>query len=185
MLNDEYIETKSGIGIDSKLKDKYIHYAIKGDKNAYSKLILDIEGKLYRISKSVLKEDADCMDAIQEALLRAWLKLPSLRDPSLFEHWLARILIHECYRIAKKRKSFNLAIQLVDSSSPDPAEHMIMEEAIYSLNINQRVPLVLHHIIGYKVHEIARMLKIPIGTVKSRLMRGRRQLKSIIMEESI
>ena len=49
-------------------------------------------------------DDADCADAIQEALLRAWLQLPKLRNHQLFEHWLVRIVLRECYRITKRRK---------------------------------------------------------------------------------
>jgi RNA polymerase sigma-70 factor (ECF subfamily) len=59
---------------------------------------------------------------------------------------------------------------------------MAVEEAVYKLKVEQRAPLILHHMMGYKVYEIAKMLSIPEGTVKSRLTRARRNLKSIIKE---
>jgi RNA polymerase sigma-70 factor (ECF subfamily) len=161
-------------------KEKYINMAMAGDKAAYSNLILGMENKLYRISRSVLRDDADCADAIQEALIRAWLKLPELRDPALFEHWLVRILLRECYRIAKKIDYYDTQADVPSRGSTDPTQRLALEEAVYKLKPEHRTPLILHHMMGYKVHEIAKMLAIPEGTVKSRLLRARRKLKSII-----
>ena len=163
-------------------KEKYISMAMAGDKAAYSNLILGMEHKLYRISRSVLRDDADCADAIQEALIRAWLKLPELRDPALFEHWLVRILLRECYRIAKKIDYYDTKDDMPSDSSADPTQRMELEEAVYKLKPEHRTPLILHHMMGYKVQEIAAILSLPEGTVKSRLLRARRKLKSIIKE---
>jgi RNA polymerase sigma-70 factor (ECF subfamily) len=163
-------------------KEKYINMAIDGDKAAYSNLILGMEHKLYRISRSVLRDDADCADAIQEALIRAWLKLPELRDPALFEHWLTRILLRECYRIAKKTNYCDTQSEIPSGTGRDPTQRIVLEEAVYKLKPEHRTPLILHHMMGYKVHEIAKMLSLPEGTVKSRLLRARRKLKSIIKE---
>lgn len=165
-------------------KGKNIVLALGGDKAAFSKIIINMENKLYRISRSVLREDADCADAIQEALIRAWLKLPTLHNPERFEHWLVRILLRECYRIAKKTKYFALEKENTAYIDADPTEHMDLHEAMYKLKIEHRAPLILHHMMGYKVYEIAQMLNVPAGTIKSRLMRGRKKLKSIIKEQT-
>ncbi len=169
------------------IKNSYedrVKKAIKGDKKAYSEIILGMEQKLYRVSRSVLRDDADCADAIQEALIRAWLKLPSLRSHELFEHWLIRILLRECYRIAKQTKYYPLETnQIGHETQPDFSQRILLEEAVYSLKIEQRSPFVLHHMMGYKVYETAKILDIPEGTVKSSLMRARNKLKNILQEE--
>jgi RNA polymerase sigma-70 factor (ECF subfamily) len=167
---------------DAQKKERCIGLAIAGDKTAYSKLILGMEHKLYRISRSVLRDDADCADAIQEALIRAWLRISSLRDPALFEHWLARILLRECYRIAKKTNRYDIRNETPAHADPDHAQRMAVEDAVYKLKADLRAPLILHHMMGYKVYEVAKMLSIPEGTVKSRLLRARQNLKSIIKE---
>ena len=167
---------------DAPKKEKYIEKAIRGDKNAYSTLILGMENKLYRISRSVLRDDADCADAIQEALIRAWLRISTLRDPALFEHWLARILLRECYRIAKRANRYDAQTEVPAHDNQDPSQKIAVEEAVYKLKAEHRTPLILHHMMGYKVYEIAQMLSIPEGTVKSRLIRARRKLRSIIKE---
>ena len=74
------------------------------DKEKFGKLVLDNERQLYRIAKSILKNDSDCADAAQEAVTRAFEKLHTLRNDQYAKTWLIRILIHECFRLAKNRE---------------------------------------------------------------------------------
>lgn len=163
--------------------DNQIIRAINGDKAAFSQIIKGKENKLYRISRSVLRNDADCADAIQEALLRAWLKLPELRDYQLFEHWLVRIVLRECYRITKKRKFDSINYENAATYKENVDDKIAIQDAIYSLDVKKRVTFILHYIEGYKVYEIAHIMNIPEGTVKSRLMRARNEMRSLLKEE--
>ena len=69
------------------------------------------------------------------------------------------------------------------SAQEDPAEHLKLRRALFQLREKEREPIVLHYIEGYSVKQVAKILRIPVGTVKTRLMRGRSQLKAILHEE--
>jgi len=158
--------------------------AARGDKEAFSQLVKGMENRLYRVSRSVLRNDADCADAIQEALIRAWLNLPELRSHHLFEHWLIRIVLRECYRIAKVKQHESL--DLMDNAAEyktNADDKIAIQNAVYSLDIKKRVPFVLHYIEGYKLHEIADMLGISENTVKTRLMRARGEMREELKED--
>lgn len=74
------------------------------DKEAFANVVLSSTDSLYRISKSILKNDADCEDAVQEAIAIGFSKLDTLRQDAYAKTWLTRILIHECYGLLKKRE---------------------------------------------------------------------------------
>ena len=73
------------------------------DEREFSRRVRSMRDRLWRVSFSILRSTADSEDAMQEALLRAWKNVHSLRDKSLFETWLTRILIIECRRLIRKR----------------------------------------------------------------------------------
>ena len=74
-------------------------------KDAFIREVRDAEAMLYHISKSILKNDSDCGDAVQETILKAYEKLPTLKKEKYFRTWITRILINECKGILRKRKS--------------------------------------------------------------------------------
>lgn len=136
------------------------------------------EQKLFRIAYSVLRNEADCADAVQEALLKAWQKRGTLRDERLFDTWLVRIVINECYQLIRKHRS------VIPVQEPQrPAEDQALHDALMALPDNLRLPIALHYAEGYTVAEVARMLRLPQGTVKNRLVRGRKQLRAELSGE--
>lgn len=139
------------------------------------------ERRLYRIARTMLRSDADCEDAVQETLLRAWAKLATLREEQFFETWLIRILINECKTLYRKRPR---AESEIPESLAAPAEDRKLMDALMNLPEKYRIPLELHYIEGYGVAEIARMLFIPEGTVKWRMNRGRAMLRTELGEEA-
>ena len=74
-------------------------------KDVFIKEVRDAEAMLYHISKSILKNDSDCGDAVQETILKAYEKLPTLKKEKYFRTWITRILINECKGILRKRKN--------------------------------------------------------------------------------
>ena len=74
------------------------------DKQEFSRRVLAVEGRLYRISCGMLREPQDRLDAVQEAVLKAWQNLGRLRREEFFETWLTRILINECHNIQGARR---------------------------------------------------------------------------------
>lgn len=140
----------------------------------FSEKVRENKDRLWRISYSILRNGADCDDAMQEALLRAWKQISSLRNEEYFTTWLTRILINECKRILKRGKPQPLPDTLPEEqTSANPA----LRDAILALPLNLRIPLVLHYIEGYPVKHIAAMLRLPETTVNWRLHSARKQIR--------
>ena len=154
------------------------------DKNEFTGLVLEAETMLYRISKSILKNDFDCADAVQEAILKAFRNSDSLREKKYFKTWLCRILIHECYRVCNSRKNITSFEDYTKTEPEFEFEHgdIDLYGAIMRLKDKHRLVVTLHYIEGFNIPEIAKMLKIPSGTVNSRLSRAKSELKLFINE---
>lgn len=153
------------------------------ERQAFAKLVIENERQLYRIAKSILKSDEDCADAAQEAVARGFAALPALKEERYAKTWLIRILIHECYRIAKERAKFlSLEQETQRRDCGKNKDYSELYEALSSLPADFRVTLVMHYMEGYSVKEMADILQLPEGTVKSRMARGREQLRRILEE---
>jgi RNA polymerase sigma-70 factor (ECF subfamily) len=156
------------------------------NKNDFAEKVTAAEATLYHISKSILKNDCDCADAVQETIITAYSKLHSLRDERFFKTWLCRILINECYQICRANKR---VVSLEDYMEADYASvqqnNLGLFDAIMELKTDLRLVIVLHYIEGFQTTEMAEMLKIPEGTVKSRLSRARTELKSVLGEKEV
>ena len=139
------------------------------------------ERRLYRVARTMLPREADCEDAVQEALLRAWDRLHTLREEAYFETWLIRILINQCKTFYRRRSPEPTELT-EDIPQPQPGETPLLD-ALMTLPQKPRVALELHYIEGYSVKETARILNVPEGTLKWRLSRGRALLKQAIERE--
>ena len=139
------------------------------------------ERRLYRVARTMLPREADCEDAVQEALLRAWDRLHTLRAEAYFETWLIRILINQCKTFYRRRPPEPTELT-EDIPQPQPGETPLLD-ALMTLPQKPRVALELHYIEGYSVKEAARILNVPEGTLKWRLSRGRALLKQAIERE--
>lgn len=150
----------------------------------YMSRVLGMERKLYRIAHSVLWNDADCADAIQEAITKGWMKKATLREVCFFETWLVRILINECRNIQRREKLRLLPLDegIKVQQEDDLVENLRLREALKQLPEKYRLVLLLHHLEGYDLEEIARMLGCPRTTIKSRLHQARKSLKTILQE---
>ena len=136
------------------------------------------ERRLYRVARTMLPRECDCEDAVQEALLRAWDRLDTLREEKYFETWLMRILINQCRTFYRRRPP--APAELTENiPQPEPEDAPLLE-ALMGLPQKLRAALELHYIEGYSIAETARILRLPEGTVKWRLSRGRAQLKQIL-----
>jgi len=139
------------------------------------------ERRLYRVARTMLPQECDCEDAVQEALLRAWDRRETLRQEAYFDTWLIRILINQCKTFYRRRPPE--PAELTEDIPQVTSEETPLLEALMGLPRKQRVTLELHYIEGYSVAETARILRLPEGTVKWRLKRGREQLKEFLTRE--
>lgn len=150
------------------------------DNSVFEKLVLQNEQTLYRVSMSMLKNEADAQDAVHDAILKAFEKIDTLKKEEAFSAWLTRILIRCCYKQLKRNKHYDVfGENLPEASSRDnPYVDLEIGEAINNLSPKIRVVIILYYVENYSIKEITRILNIPEGTVKSRLKSGRQQLKS-------
>lgn len=151
-------------------------------KEAFANVIMENERSFYHISKSILKNDEDCADAVQEAIAIAFSKLSGLRQDCYAKTWFTRILINECYHLIKDRKRC-LPMEREEDSAAETEEYSELYLALAQLNPDLRMTVVLHYIEGFSVKETALIQKISEGTVKSRLSRGREKLKQLLEEQ--
>lgn len=150
----------------------------------YIERVRRMERCLYRVAYAILWNDADCADAVSEAVFRGWMKKNGLRSSEYLETWLTRILINCSRDILKKRKSLPLD-EASNAAAPDPVPDPELREALRMLPDKYRIPLILHHLEGFGLSEIAEMLKIPERLVKSRLHQARRLLAKLMEEECL
>lgn len=130
---------------------------------------------MYRVAYALLRNDADCRDAMQEAALKAWEKRHTLKDERYFSTWLTRILINACHDIQRRRLRILALEDLPEPSVPPPDPTLSM--ALASLPEKLRLPLTLHEMEGMSYAEISRVLHIPQTTVVGRIHRAKLQLR--------
>ena len=155
------------------------------DKVTFGKLVLESEVQLYRIAKAILQRDEDCADAAQEAVTRAFENLGALKNDAYAKTWLIRILINECYRLAKRRAREMSVPEVRYTAGVEDRDYSGLYAALSALEPEFRVVLELHYMEGFQIQEIAGILKVAEGTVKSRMHRGREKMKKLLSEEGL
>ena len=108
--------------------------------------------RLWRISYLILRNPADCDDAVQEALMRGWTGLGKLRSEEYFETWLVRILINVSRNMLKRRR---LSVELNENLAGEQPPDTELRDAIRMLEMKYRMPLILHHLEGYSLGDCA------------------------------
>jgi len=152
-----------------------VEAARRGDHEAFEVLATSAGDRLYAVARLVLRDTALAEDAVQEALVRAWQQLPSLRDPDRFDAWLYRLVVNACADQGRQLRRLSLQVQTVpvDASVSDHtkavADREQLERGFSRLKPEQRAVVVLHFYNGFSAVEIARILGIPDGTARSRL----------------
>ena len=172
-----------------------IQKAVSGDAGAFEQLVLRYQTQVYNLALRMVSNDADAQDLAQEAFVRAWRALGSFQFSSQFSTWLYRLTSNICIdflRAQKKHKAVSLTVLQDDEtqqwdmedSNPLPEEQMIDREeqealarAIEALDPEYRQVLILRIVNDCSYQQIAEVLGIREGTVKSRLSRAREQLR--------
>lgn len=151
-------------------------------KETFVKQVQEAEDVLYRVARTILMEEEDCEDAVQNAILHAYEKLETLRQEQCFKTWLVRIMINECYKIQRTQKSVVSYEEYFENRGQEKEDFSELYQAILRLKPKVRITVVLFYVEGYSVLEIKDILKVPAGTVKSRLSKGRKELKRMLEE---
>ena len=143
---------------------------------AFAERIIAMQARLYRVSASVLRQRADQEDAVQSCIEKAWRKLPLLRDEDRLEQWVTSILINECRSMIRRRRWVIPVAEVPDTPAPPDADPDLYR-FFTSLPDKLRLVMTLRYVEGFEVSDIAHTLRIPEGTVKSRLARGRERMR--------
>ena len=171
-------------------RSELVRRARQGDRDAYDILLTESVDHLYRIARLTLRDFDSAEDAVQEALVRCWRDLPSLRDPDRFDAWLNRILMRAITDEARKRRGIvmNVVPLRVEPAEADSsgafADRDELARVFERLSIERRTIVVLHHYLGMTTDEAARTIGIPAGTAKSRLHYATEALRAALEADS-
>ena len=153
-----------------------VEQARGGDREAFTVLVHQVSDVLYSIAYRILRDPGLAEDALQNALVLAWRRIPKLRDPERFEAWIHRILVHACYDESQRARHWTATVRVLPidgPSTPDGSDAVAdrdeLERAFRRLSIDQRAVFVLHHYLGLPLVEVAELLEVPAGTARSRL----------------
>ena len=178
-----------------------IRAAQQGELRPFNQLILSYQGIAYNVAYRILNEPDAAADVTQEAFIKAFKSIRQYRGGS-FKAWLLRIVTNSCYDLlrARQRRPTNSLEDLMEDperapqmihDGEGPEEHAlrselgdIIQSGIAALPEDQRVVLVLSDIEGFSYQEIAEVTGTELGTVKSRLSRGRAKLRDFMQTHS-
>ena len=174
--------------IENQSKDMLImevKRAKQGDKEAFCNLIRMNKIAMYRVAKSILSKEEDVEDAVSEAILKAYKNIKSLKDEAFFKTWLVRIVINESNTLYKKR-SKEVSVDkehFTNIKVNDNYKDLSLYNAINSLDDDLRTTTILFYFEDMKYRDIAKVLNVKEGTIKSRLSRAKEKLYYMLKEE--
>ena len=153
------------------------------DKEAFAGRVTSMQGSLYRVAASYLRGEADRLDAISEAITKAWAKRHTLREDRLFGTWLTRILIRECVSIQRRQRRAVPVDAMPEEAQEEDERIALLREALGCLPQRQRTMVVLYYMEGYDVHDTARIMGTTKSAVCAGLSRARKALRQWIEED--
>jgi len=166
--------------------------AMRGDHDAFALLVGGTIARLDAAARLILRDPELARDAVQEGFIRAWRYLPGLRDPDRFEAWLHRLVIHSCIDVTRQRRRRPIEVELTPIHGPSigdiasvVADRELLERALRGLDPEWRAIVVLHYFLGMPLPEVAAILRVPLGTAKSRLHRSLAAMRLAIGDDDL
>lgn len=183
--------------------DALVRRARGGDVAAFEALVAPRLDRCFRLAWSILANEADAADAMQDALVAAWREIPRLREPKAFDGWLNRVVANAA-RMARRSRDRRREVQVrpvspddreaeampssVDRGAEADIDHIADADAVGQafgrLRAEERLVLTLHYVDERSVAEIAATLAVPVGTAKWRLHEARRSLERLMGSEA-
>jgi RNA polymerase sigma factor (sigma-70 family) len=158
-----------------------------GDRDAFSQLVAVRIARFDAAARLITRDPERAKDAVQEAFARAWRDLRGLRDPDRFDAWLRRLLVNACIDELRRGRQRAFEVELTDIHHPSVADSAIavadrdaLERGFRRLDPDQRSVIVLHYYLDLPLPEIAAAMRLPEGTVKSRLHRARVSMRAAL-----
>ena len=173
----------------------------KGDKRAFDLLVLKYQYKVHAIVARFIRDSDEVRDVVQEAFIKAYRALPKFRGDSQFYTWLYRIAVNTAknYLVACSRRPpssdvdladaeyYSGSDQLKDVSSPEnqlfrDELEAVINQAIVELPEDLRTAVTLREYEGLSYEDIAAVMDCPVGTIRSRIFRGRESIDARVLE---
>ena len=183
------------------MEDKLlIQRAIRGDGDAFELLAKQYQGRIYALALRISQNESDAFDIAQDVLVKLYIHLPSFKFRSAFSTWVYTMTRNTALDFLRKRREAVSIDEISEQAlgiagapdGTDPEATCMQEErragiaaAINELAADYRRVLVLRDIDGYSYEEIADIVGISLGTVKSRLFRGRNSLREMLRERGL
>jgi len=176
--------------------DRLVELARENDLTAFEALMRRHNRRLFRVTRSILRDVSAAEDAVQEAYIRAFTKLSSYKPTGKFSSWLTRVALNEALMMRRRDRSDTVSLDEIGDEAVMPAEptgqepptaeqfvdaahaRALLEHAIDALPENFRMVFVLRVVEGLDVRETAECLELNSNTVRTRLFRAQRQLRS-------
>ncbi len=187
----------------SRLNDEaLLTLAREGDEGAYETLVRRYQHEVYTSAFFMMGNAADAHDASQEVFIKLYFSLGKFAGRSSFSTWLYRLTINTCIDELRSRKRYRnrnvelegescqaLEARIVSEKGNSPEEECLNSEIkeilareVVRLHDRHRIPFVLRDVYGYSYKEIAEILRLPLGTVKSNIFRARRLLRDMVFK---
>lgn len=157
--------------------------AKNGDKEALLKLIMSEKDNYYKLAFVYMKNEQDALDILQEMIVVLYKEIPKLKKLDSFYSWSKTILVNLCKKELYKRKkyeSINLENMSEENTFNESENKIYLKSLIENLNDNQKEVIRLRYYLDYTYEEISEIMKIPLGTVKSRINKGINKIRKII-----
>jgi RNA polymerase sigma-70 factor (ECF subfamily) len=172
------------------MRQELIERARRGDRDAFGQLAAEDIDRLHAVARLMLRDQHLAEDAVQEALLRCWRRLPHLRETSRYDGWLYRILTRAVLDESARRRRFAATVHFLHVE-PDTADETRavgdreeLDRAFERLSIEHRAVIVLHHYADLPLTQVAAALGIREGTAKSRYHYAMSALRAALVADS-
>lgn len=161
---------------------RLVRRAQEGDEAAFAAIVRLAHDRFKQVAYRILRDPYLAEDAMQQALVEIWRKLPTLRDPERFDAWSHRVLVHACYREGQRhRDATREPVGDWELVGPDGSrlvdDRDQLERGFRRLSLEHRAVLVTHYFLDLTIEDTADALDISVGTAKSRLNRAMEKLR--------
>jgi RNA polymerase sigma-70 factor, ECF subfamily len=176
------------LGVEQLTDEALLEQFLGGRAECFDALMRRHEDRIFALALRMMGERGDALEASQEIFLTLWRRAPSFRGDSAFSTWLYRIGINTCHDLLRRRKR----VPQPQEELPEPATggrpgmadqvalRLDLTQALAVIQDDYREAVVMHDLGGVSYEEIAHLTGVPVGTVKSRISRGRRALAAAL-----
>lgn len=160
-----------------------VRNAARGDREAFTTLLDSGMQATYRLTLAITGNESDARDAAQETWISAWRHLKELKNETRFDTWIHRIAVNAARMTLRQRRVREVALsasapdQTIEARTEDSDQ---LRQALAKLKVDERAVLALFYLEDRSVADLAAVLSVPEGTVKSRLNRARANLREIL-----